>query len=44
VDLHTTVFISDGRYEVKSFATDSERNNVSPYAVFSGTHSLLLQF
>jgi predicted ester cyclase len=31
-------FIPDGRYEVKSFATDSERNNVCAYGVFSGTH------
>jgi len=29
----------DGSYEVKSFATDSERNNVAAYAVFSGTHT-----
>ena len=29
----------DGRYELKSFATDSERHNVCAYAVFSGTHS-----
>jgi predicted ester cyclase len=33
------VFIPDGRYEVKSFATDTERNNVCAYGVFSGTHS-----
>jgi predicted ester cyclase len=33
------VFIPDGRYEVKSFATDQERNSVCAYAVFSGTHS-----
>jgi len=32
-------FIPDGRYEVKSFATDGERNNVCAYGVFSGTHS-----
>ena len=32
-------FIPDGRYEVKSFATDEERNNVCAYGVFSGTHS-----
>src|SRR3954447_24749305 len=32
-------FIPDGRYEVKSFATDEERQNVSAYGVFSGTHS-----
>ena len=29
----------DGSYEVKSFATDTERNNVTAYAVFSGTHT-----
>jgi predicted ester cyclase len=33
------VFVPDGRYEVKSFATDHERNNVCAYGVFSGTHS-----
>ena len=33
------VFIPDGRYEVKSFATDDERNSVCAYGVFSGTHS-----
>jgi len=32
-------FVPDGRYEVKSFATDSERNNVCVYGVFSGTHT-----
>jgi predicted ester cyclase len=31
--------VPDGRYEVKSFATDSERNNVCAYGVFSGTHT-----
>ena len=31
--------IPDGRYAVKSFAADDERNNVCVYAVFSGTHS-----
>ncbi len=29
----------DGRYELKSFATDSARNNVTAYAVFKGTHA-----
>jgi predicted ester cyclase len=29
----------DGRYEVKSFATDAERRNVSVFAVFMATHS-----
>jgi predicted ester cyclase len=32
------VVLPDARYDVKSFAVDSERNNVSAYAVFSGTH------
>ena len=31
--------LQDGSYEVKSFATDTERNNVSAYAVFTGTHT-----
>ena len=31
--------LPDGRYEVRSFAVDSERNNVTAYAVFSGTHT-----
>lgn len=33
------VFVPDGRYEVRSFATDHDRNNVCAYGVFSGTHS-----
>ena len=32
-------FIPDGRYELKSFATDDQRKNVSAYAVFLGTHT-----
>ncbi len=32
-------FIPDGRYELKSFATDEERKNVSAYGIFMGTHS-----
>jgi predicted ester cyclase len=32
-------FVPDGRYELKSLATDHERNNVSAYAIFSGTHT-----
>jgi predicted ester cyclase len=32
-------FIPDGRYDLKSFATDEERNNVSAYGVFLGTHT-----
>ena len=31
--------IPDGSYEVRSFATDAERNNVCVCAVFSGTHT-----
>ena len=33
-----TVF-PDARYDLKSFAADPERNNVSAYAVFQGTHT-----
>lgn len=29
----------DGNYDVKSFATDAARGNVTTYAVFSGTHT-----
>ena len=32
-------FIPDGRYELKSFGTDEERNSVCAYGVFSGTHT-----
>ena len=31
--------IPDGGYDLKSFAVDEERGNVSAYAVFSGTHT-----
>jgi len=31
--------IPDGRYELKSFATDEERGNVCAYGVFKGTHT-----
>lgn len=31
--------LPDGRYEVKSFATDTARNNVAAYGVFHGTHT-----
>ncbi len=31
--------LPDGRYELKSFATDVARNNVAAYAVFHGTHT-----
>ncbi len=30
--------LTDGGYEVKSFATDDARQTVSVYAVFTGTH------
>jgi predicted ester cyclase len=33
------VILPDGKYEVKSFAVDDERNNVCAYGVFTGTHS-----
>jgi hypothetical protein len=29
----------DGRYDLKSFATDDKRANVTAYAVFCGTHT-----
>jgi predicted ester cyclase len=32
-------FISDARYELKSFATDADRKSVCAYGVFSGTHT-----
>lgn len=32
-------FISGSRYEMKSFAVDDERKNVSAYGVFMGTHT-----
>jgi len=32
-------FIPDGRYELKSFATDDQRQNVCAYGVFIGTHT-----
>jgi predicted ester cyclase len=31
--------LPDGRYEVKSFATDAARSTVTAYAIFSGTHT-----
>ena len=34
-----TPILPDARYELRSFATDSERGNVSAYAVFMGTHT-----
>ena len=33
------VILPDGRYEVKSFATDAARNTVLGYGVFKGTHT-----
>src|SRR5438105_1659817 len=30
--------LTDGKYEVISFATDAERNNVCAYGMFTGTH------
>src|ERR1700749_636397 len=32
-------FMPDGRYTVKSFATDEQRRNVCAYGVFSATHT-----
>jgi predicted ester cyclase len=31
--------IPNGSYEIRSFAVDEDRNNVSAYLVFSGTHT-----
>jgi predicted ester cyclase len=31
--------LPDARYELKSFATDAQRNNVTAYAVFHATHT-----
>jgi predicted ester cyclase len=31
--------VPDGRYEIRSFAVDEERNNVAAYGIFRGTHS-----
>jgi ketosteroid isomerase-like protein len=31
--------LPDARYELKSFATDAARNNVTAYAVFHATHT-----
>jgi predicted ester cyclase len=33
------MIMPDGRYELRSFAADETRKNVSAYAVFSGTHT-----
>ena len=32
-------FVPDGRYELKCFGTDNERQSVCAYAVFAGTHT-----
>jgi predicted ester cyclase len=32
-------FIPDGRYELRSLATDEEGHSVSAYAIFMGTHT-----
>ncbi len=32
-------FMPDARYELKSWAIDEERNNISAYAVFLATHT-----
>ena len=32
-------FVSDGRYAVKSFATDRDTKSVCAFGVFSGTHT-----
>ena len=31
--------LPDAHYQIRSFATDNERQNVSAYGVFSGTHT-----
>ena len=31
--------VPDGKYELKAFAVDEERNSVTAFAVFRGTHS-----
>lgn len=31
--------LPDGRYDLKSFAVDEDRNNVAAYAAFCGTHT-----
>jgi predicted ester cyclase len=32
-------FIPDGRYDLRSFATDEDRGSVCAYGVFSGSHT-----
>jgi steroid delta-isomerase-like uncharacterized protein len=31
--------VPDGKYEIRSFAVDEDRNNVAAYGVFRGTHT-----
>ena len=31
--------VADGRYEERSFGVDEDRNNVTAYAIFRGTHT-----
>ena len=31
--------VPDGRYELRAFAVDEDRNNVTAFAVFRGTHT-----
>jgi predicted ester cyclase len=31
--------LPDGSYQLKSFATDNQRNNVAAYGIFTGTHT-----
>ena len=31
--------VADGRYEVRSFGVDEDRNNVTAYAIFRSTHT-----
>ena len=31
--------VADGRYEVRSFGVEEDRNNVTAYAIFRGTHT-----
>ena len=31
--------VADGRYEVRSFGVDEDRNNMTAYAIFRGTHT-----
>ena len=31
--------VPDGKYELRAFAVDEDRNNVTAYAVFRGTHT-----